>query len=516
MKNVLFLLFLFVGLSANAVINITGTVTHTFPVSICDDIVIKNGGTLFLDGTSGTHVTLSLCVGNEIKIEEGGKLIVRNGTITCFSGNWQGINIDPATPGSTPWHWAVDLRNSNITKANIGMFSPLGQMQRVRAEGTTFTNNDKSIRFWGSWANMFASNNDVFIKDCSFYHHTNFWPLEMGYLGNCTFDNCLFDYTGTTNPQAAIQFAGSNNLNIRNCEFQYTGLVGIDFTQVHYNATIENNEFLYNGTQATGPLGYQYIAILLGHDPLADQIEGFTIHENNFFHPGPSGGVYCGVYENALWTKDMTITENDFIHYNTGIYSMNNSYLANPCLTKKNVFKENYTAIKVKGNNLAHTLECNNFENSFTCIFIDNSSSLKQLNLQDFGNHFEQGVFHVFNLGSSLVVDASPLNPWRIDWTKTFGPVFGGSTSTLLCAGKKVNAFDVNVHPNPAEDELTIELGQTGEEAKYEIRNLSGQLLYSGNTTNGKVQLAIDLPTGIYMVNVVRGDQVATQKLFIK
>ena len=80
------------------------------------------------------------------------------------------------------------------------------------------------------------------------------------------------------------------------------------------------------------------------------------------------------------------------------------------------------------------------------------------------------------------------------------------------------NLSDVNVFPNPASGQITIESSEQNENLQFVIYNISGQMVQSG-AVNGTVQLQPQITSGIYLLQVIdtSGKKAPyTQKLVIE
>ena len=65
-------------------------------------------------------------------------------------------------------------------------------------------------------------------------------------------------------------------------------------------------------------------------------------------------------------------------------------------------------------------------------------------------------------------------------------------------------------YPNPTYDHIQLTTGMNWE--KYEVYNLAGKLIISGEIKNKLVDVAYLFP-GTYLLKLVNKDQTATQKL---
>ena len=98
-------------------------------------------------------------------------------------------------------------------------------------------------------------------------------------------------------------------------------------------------------------------------------------------------------------------------------------------------------------------------------------------------------------------------------------PILAGQT---IATGITENslASSVNLYPNPATNQLTIENGQLKIES-VAIYDLSGRKVYSENhqTQNSNSEIRIDVskfPAGVYAVQIKTADFIATKKLIIQ
>ncbi len=74
------------------------------------------------------------------------------------------------------------------------------------------------------------------------------------------------------------------------------------------------------------------------------------------------------------------------------------------------------------------------------------------------------------------------------------------------------SSFIYDVYPNPLTNELTVQI--TGEQSRYEIKDITGKLLLSGFLESGKNILNTStINSGIYFVTVIQGETQSTQKI---
>lgn len=64
------------------------------------------------------------------------------------------------------------------------------------------------------------------------------------------------------------------------------------------------------------------------------------------------------------------------------------------------------------------------------------------------------------------------------------------------------------IYPNPARESVTIELGQEGVDSEIQIYNVQGQVVKQVNASSSRLNVEVnDLPSGIYIVQLVQGDR---------
>jgi predicted AlkP superfamily pyrophosphatase or phosphodiesterase len=81
--------------------------------------------------------------------------------------------------------------------------------------------------------------------------------------------------------------------------------------------------------------------------------------------------------------------------------------------------------------------------------------------------------------------------------------------------------FKFEIYPNPSEGKFTAVFDRQGEEARYEITDLSGKVIdantISGNFGESRVQFDItNYESGMYMLRIVDGERVSTRRIIRK
>ena len=102
-----------------------------------------------------------------------------------------------------------------------------------------------------------------------------------------------------------------------------------------------------------------------------------------------------------------------------------------------------------------------------------------------------------------------------------WGTWYGTGQRNLTSTETLTDAFELGVFPNPVQDQLNISYANpTGDAAQVEVFNISGSLMKAfnieGSLDANKHQLNVgDLPSGIYLVKLLIGNQFATHKVTI-
>ena len=75
------------------------------------------------------------------------------------------------------------------------------------------------------------------------------------------------------------------------------------------------------------------------------------------------------------------------------------------------------------------------------------------------------------------------------------------------------NSTNINIHPNPTSRQLTITIKETVNNASVSIRNNLGQLILSERFDGKEVQLNLDVPKGIYFLQLAINGEIITKKI---
>ncbi len=104
---------------------------------------------------------------------------------------------------------------------------------------------------------------------------------------------------------------------------------------------------------------------------------------------------------------------------------------------------------------------------------------------------------------------------WHPEWFRIDTADFLGTTSTDEVSVS--DAYSITISPNPAEEQLTLELDEA-REGKIEIRDMTGRLMMSQNIGQSKViQLSIaDYNIGTYLLTITGKDGEKTVRQFVK
>lgn len=81
--------------------------------------------------------------------------------------------------------------------------------------------------------------------------------------------------------------------------------------------------------------------------------------------------------------------------------------------------------------------------------------------------------------------------------------------------GEELNANDISIYPNPANDKVTIQTPENVD--RIVVMNTIGQTVETISPTSGLLSLNVsEFETGMYFIQVVKGDAKITKKLFVK
>ncbi|MFY9309187.1 MAG: T9SS type A sorting domain-containing protein [Bacteroidia bacterium] len=88
---------------------------------------------------------------------------------------------------------------------------------------------------------------------------------------------------------------------------------------------------------------------------------------------------------------------------------------------------------------------------------------------------------------------------------------------SLLTGTNEIKATNWKVYPNPAVDNLTIELPNVSNDATIEIKNLLGEILYSEKfvASSNKIINTSEFPKGVYFIQILNEQKLLIEK-FIK
>jgi hypothetical protein len=115
------------------------------------------------------------------------------------------------------------------------------------------------------------------------------------------------------------------------------------------------------------------------------------------------------------------------------------------------------------------------------------------------------------------------LNPNSIQAIDTLGyPIamegISNSTTFNTTSTESIISYrNINIYPNPADDVLTLELGDTHVEYLEIYDNLGNQVKYQNINQKGTLQIAVEsLPTGFYIIRIQTEQNAAVKRIFIR
>jgi len=86
-------------------------------------------------------------------------------------------------------------------------------------------------------------------------------------------------------------------------------------------------------------------------------------------------------------------------------------------------------------------------------------------------------------------------------------------TEGIAEADPSAGPLGLSVRPNPSSGVVSIAVSPGRGEAQVTVFSLDGRAVWSGSTTGHEVQVGVELPTGVYMVNAVTGSGSANTRM---
>lgn len=86
------------------------------------------------------------------------------------------------------------------------------------------------------------------------------------------------------------------------------------------------------------------------------------------------------------------------------------------------------------------------------------------------------------------------------------GTIKTTKSNTFKVIGNGINenslASSLSIYPNPSAGRFTVEVGTMMNQYKIEIHNMMGQKVYESYSAGKKVEVNVNLPKGIYLLQV--------------
>ncbi len=86
--------------------------------------------------------------------------------------------------------------------------------------------------------------------------------------------------------------------------------------------------------------------------------------------------------------------------------------------------------------------------------------------------------------------------------------------ATILSIAERSNINKVSIFPNPSSGVFTL-AAYPGDEVLITIFDMEGKMVHSVTTTSGQQVNVNDLPNGVYVLTVKKGETTATTRLTI-
>ena len=144
------------------------------------------------------------------------------------------------------------------------------------------------------------------------------------------------------------------------------------------------------------------------------------------------------------------------------------------------------------------------------------------------------GATFNWNFGNGNANTLTGPGPILVSWDSAgFSPVsltvsqygcsstFADTVPVQLCNGiRSIASNQINIYPNPAKNEFTVEVTGAMNKGNLEICDVLGQVLYreeiSNESTGFSKQMHLDVAAGVYFVTINDGDKHYTQRLVIE
>ena len=506
------------------------------PLPINDDIIIHSGAYLSIE------TDVEMANSRSITIKDGGKLYGNQGSLTG-TGNpstytWEGITVEPTGAGNNnaaAMEAIKILGDFRIEDARFAIFT---------YGGTGLKHRNFEIRntiFAGNGMHLYFDDNTVgtaqltrFIN-CEFMQALEYWPILMHRPNNMSFWNCVFDYNsaGTQLAQRATHMDQANNVTFDGCKVYDTGSYGFCF---HFNGQgikIRNNSFFtVDPFPSSGIADYAHISVELGVEfpgPFTD----IEVTDNYFeFHDQGNNEGIAAIVGKVSSFDNLFIAGNYVKDYGIGVDVDNASMNVNTI--EENYFTGYDDAFISRANNSKLRLSCNTFEAGDRAMWV-RSGSLQNHYNPDPSNQFIANPIDIQNDNLPFfyyAVHSNSPNPPVATAGFTF---LTGATARAKCLGREdgdgqgggpsekslivseAGAATLNLLPNPSQGQVTLSVLNMGDQAQYQLLDLSGKVMAEGSLVSASSYRLdfSDLPGGVYLMQVQNGTKVLTEKLVI-
>jgi hypothetical protein len=215
-------------------------------------------------------------------------------------------------------------------------------------------------------------------------------------------------------------------------------------------------------------------------------------------------------------------------HYGYGVgvdavtvYDAENEIISEPEVTLGEVNTLNATAVGNTSATLNGTLVSTGNTENFTVGFtlattvsdlLEENSNVQNITATLNDNTFSQAVTDLEG-GQTYFYLAYITNEVGI----AYGTIKTFTLSSL--ADELANELQVNLYPNPAQDDATMEIVGLDQDAKIVISDLQGRILSQNNIDAGTTRYTVNvsnLASGVYYIRIVTDKAVSTQKLIVE
>ena len=560
MKKILttFTLLTFISFGIKAQTNVSGGIFANTTWTMANSPYIVTSNVVVFPG-----FTLTIQPGVTVKFKNNQQLEIRQAKLLAIGTAIDSITFTSDSVAPAPGVYSgIYLNAGSLTSkfnyckfnyANIGINATSADSLIV--SNSNFSNDSIGLQFIGNTVAQVAMiNNTVFTHNPK--QGLIIRGLHYSGISNCNFlfngiDGLIMDdmsgamAVGINNCNFTNNDVGASSsmhhLNMNHCNFLNNtshGLEGFGYMSPFdsYANSIKNSVFSFNQTGIAMVARMKYDSCTIKHNQTGSTSGGVCRIKNSTIDSNAVLGwsayndsiIYCNVKYNGtgIVAASLTIISGSTIEYSTGA-----NISAGAGTTKITGNTISFGAVGIDNNAAGtFTITQNTIDNNG--IGINSVSSISSISC----NRICNNTTYDFKYGGSAALNADH-NYWCTPdsaITQTliydghnnlsyglvnFMPVDsvcvpGGITTGI--SNNTSQTFSFSVFPNPASDNLTIELPKNILRSEIKILNLLGELEYSSKALTQKTNVDIStLGNGLHVVQITSGNNVSRQR-FVK